>query len=222
MRSIMQAFDTEKEPVEICENCGTENSCNAKYCKNCGHKLNKFLNWKKIKRENDLFIKYTLVFIISICVFGIYAFYTEKQPKIKLENAEDDLLAKLREESFGNKVPLAYCCMDLDADHTPEIIVRHYEQEDSNTPGEYVYDIYQYNKKTENYLKLSEATFYSFFAEDMIRYDAANNALVINCTTYEIQYEGYQFRDGTLHIIYETSQDKRDLPVLEFNTIYNR
>ena len=56
----MQAFDTEKEPVEICENCGTENSCNAKYCKNCGHKLNKFLNWKKIKRENDLFIKYNI------------------------------------------------------------------------------------------------------------------------------------------------------------------
>ena len=218
----MQASDTEKGPIEICEKCGTENFYNAKYCKNCGHELNKSLSRKKIKKENDTFIKCILVFIIGICVFTIYSFYAEKQSKIKLENAKTDLLTELREESLGNEVPLSYCCMDLDVDHTAEIIVRHCEQENSNTPGEYVYDIYQYNRETENYLKLSEATFYSFFAEDMIRYDEANNALVIDCTTYEIRYEGYQFRDGTLYMIYETSEDKRDLPVLEFNTIYNR
>ena len=124
----------------------------------------------------------------------------------------DTLMARLAME-YMEQEP-AVCYIDLDQDGLEEAIIRMIDM-DSWGGGQYIYHVYQYSSDIQDYNELQDTVFYSMRSDQAVRYWKAENALVLDVSMGEPEYEvltltGKQWESITI------TNDLSDLPSLSF------
>ena len=114
--------------------------------------------------------------------------------------------------------PLAFGRVDLDQDGEKELILRKFTS-DAVEGGEYIYQVYDYDRSQKKYEKLPDAVFYSRVSGGMIRFDKETGLLFIDESMGENCFEAYSLKDKKLEWEYESYEDLRYLEKVKFKRI---